>query len=467
MNIKSFATFAVGPILSAFIGLFTIPFLTWYFSIEAIGQISLVQSFLALFVLIATLGLDSSYIRFYHESKNKYQLFKNCIVLPVIFSVFGFFLILTMFRVNIANFFKLDFITINIILLACIVSLFIRFISSVLRMEGKGIAYSISSVMPKFLYPLAIFILISLGFENNFYLLISCFTFSLLLVMCLFIFNTRSYLIKAYKTKLNKSEIYRVISYGLPLILGNLAYWGLTGSDKFILQSLSTLEQLGLYSVAVSFSGAALILQSIFSLVWAPNIYKIVLNKNENGVIKRTTNIIIYISLLLFSLCGLFAPLITYLLPNEYSEISSIFIICMLFPLYYTISECTVIGINITKKVIYSTLISIFCFIVNLTLNYYFIPKYGAIGAAISSGLAFILFLYLRTIVSNVIWEKHSGINVYVISAFMLFLSIFYAFWGRENIVFFSVLWLVIIFYSSYKLELKKLFIKYLSVPGF
>ena len=64
------------------------------------------------------------------------------------------------------------------------------------------------------------------------------------------------------------------LRYGLPLAFGNLAYWGLTSIDRFVLKDISGLDELGIYSMAVSFGAVALIFQSVFSTIWAPLVFK-------------------------------------------------------------------------------------------------------------------------------------------------------------------------------------------------
>ena len=67
----------------------------------------------------------------------------------------------------------------------------------------------------------------------------------------------------------------------------------------------------------------------------------------------------------------------------------------------YTISETTVAGINFMKKSNITVIIAgISCF-ANFVGNILLVPRIGGRGAAISTGLSYILFFALRTIISN------------------------------------------------------------------
>ena len=63
--------FALGPIITAILGLASLPILAWYFSTEDIGRISMLQVVISFTVILFSLGLDQSYVREYHQVKNK------------------------------------------------------------------------------------------------------------------------------------------------------------------------------------------------------------------------------------------------------------------------------------------------------------------------------------------------------------------------------------------------------------
>ncbi|MDC4574543.1 oligosaccharide flippase family protein, partial [Acinetobacter baumannii] len=76
MNKSKLLAYAIGPIGSGFLGLITLPMVTWFYSVEDVGRISMLQVCTSFFILLFCLGLDQAYVREYHESKNKPLLFK-------------------------------------------------------------------------------------------------------------------------------------------------------------------------------------------------------------------------------------------------------------------------------------------------------------------------------------------------------------------------------------------------------
>ena len=67
----------------------------------------------------------------------------------------------------------------------------------------------------------------------------------------------------------------------------------------------------------------------------------------------------------------------------------------------YTISETTVNGLVFMKKSNYQVVVAIGACIVNIIGNTILVPKVGCKGAAISTGLSYIVFFSLRTFLSN------------------------------------------------------------------
>lgn len=73
-----------------------------------------------------------------------------------------------------------------------------------------------------------------------------------------------------------------------------------------------------------------------------------------------------------------------------------------------TVSETTNLGIVFLKKSRLNIYVSIIALFGALLLNSILVPTYGAVGAAIATGTAYILFFLARTYFSMRIWEGFS-----------------------------------------------------------
>ncbi|WP_272673682.1 lipopolysaccharide biosynthesis protein [Providencia sp. PROV169] len=415
MTLKKILLFAIGPIGAAFIGLITIPILTWYYSQEDIGKISMIPIIITFSSLIFSLGLDQAFVREYNESKNKLILFKTTITPGLIFIFFisSFFLLDNELLPSLM-FNEKSKVLNSEILIIIISSFIIRFFSLLFRMNERGIIYSISQILPKAIILIIIGLFIFLGLNKDFQSLILANTFGVF-ITSLFMLIKYGHFRPLFKIeKIDTNDLKRMLAFGLPLAIGGLAFWGLTSVDRILIRYLSNYEELAIYSVALSFAASAGIIQSIFTTVWLPIVYKWINEKRNIEKINEVIQYMLFIIVILYCLIGMFSWLIPIILPYEYANVQWILIASIGYPLFYTLSETTVIGINISRKSIFAMLSIFIAFGVNILINLITIPKYGAAGAAISSCLSFLILFLLRTEFSIMLWSSIPRLKLYI-----------------------------------------------------
>lgn len=446
MKPRTIAYFALGPVGSALFALVTLPLITWFFSQEDVGRFAMLQVALSFGTLFFSLGLDQAYVREFHEFFHRPRLLK-LVVTP------GFSLLVVALLAACATgprlsewLFGISNWSLSLLVAIALLAGYVtRFLSLVLRMNERGLAFSMSQLLPKLLLLLIIAgytlfeaprSLVSLALAN---------TVAWVAVALVFAWNTRREWSKALGEKVSLDQLRPLLRFGLPLVPGGLAFWGLTATDKVFLRWLSDYEQLGLYSVAVSFAAAATVLRSIFSTVWAPTVYKWA---SEGQGPEKAIEVMRYILLcvvVLFSLAGLFSWLVPLFLPDGYQEVRWILVSCLGFPLLYTLSETTVIGIGLSRRSSFAMLAAVIAFCVNLAGNAYLVPRYEAAGAAVSTCLAFLVFLVLRTEFSIRLWWRLPRRALYGYLALLVPGAVCTTLWGEHLGVWTQVFWFLIL----------------------
>jgi O-antigen/teichoic acid export membrane protein len=417
--------FSVGPIGAAALGLITLPIVAWLFSPEDIGRLTMLQVTVSFALLLFSLGLDQAYVREFHEVEDKSGLLKAVFVPGFVILVVALFAIaLSPWSVS-ELLFGIDSVLLSTLLYASVLLAFgSRFLSLILRMQERGLAFSVSQLLPKFLFLLIVLGYLWLGAEAVFDNLIMANFISLTAVFLVFAWNTRKDWIPALTATIDKAKQNQMIRYAIPLIGSGVAFWGLTAMDKVLLRSLSTFEELGVYSVAVSFAGAALVFQAIFSTVWAPVVYKWAAEGVEPQKIKNVMDYVTLAVVVIWSLAGMISWVVTYILPPEYNQVQYILLAAMAYPLLYTLSESTGVGIGIKRKTMFSLLAAIVSLIVNGIGNWLLIPIYGAAGAAMASAVAFFIFFAIRTEASSKLWESFERWRMYGLMVGLVALSL-------------------------------------------
>lgn len=418
MNARKVLAFSVGPIGAAVLGLITLPIVAWLFSPEDIGRLTMLNVTVSFALLLFSLGLDQAYVREFHEVQDKPGLLK-AVFIP------GFvILVIALLAIGLSPWspslllFGIDSPLLTVLLYAAILLSFgSRFLSLILRMQERGLAFSMSQLLPKLLFLVIVLGYVWLGAEAVFDNLIMANFLALLAVFVVYTWNTRKEWLPAFSATIDKAKQSQMIRYAIPLIGSGVAFWGLTAMDKVFLRSLSSFEELGVYSIAVSFAGAALVFQAIFSTVWAPVVFKWAAEGVEPQKIKNVMDYVTLAVVLIWSLAGMFSWVVTYILPPEYNSVQYILLAAMAYPLLYTLSESTGVGIGIKRKTLFSLLAAVVALIANAIGNWVLIPIYGAAGAAMASAVAFFIFFAIRTEASAKLWEGFERWRMY---AFMI-----------------------------------------------
>lgn len=247
------------------------------------------------------------------------------------------------------------------------------------------------------------------------------------------------------KESIDYNYLKSLVSFGLPLIFGGLAFWGLTATDKILLKNLSSFEQLGLYSVAVSFAAAATIFQSIFSTVWAPTAYKWAAAGEGLENINKVNRYVLLVVVTIFCLAGLFSWVITFILPSNYNAVQWILISCLGLPLLYTLSETTVVGIGVTRRSGFAMLAAMLAFIINLLGNWWLIPELGAVGAAVSTCISFWVFFILRTEFAIYVWKPMPRLTLYSYSSLLVTGAVINSLFGEVYTKSLMIFWFIML----------------------
>jgi O-antigen/teichoic acid export membrane protein len=291
-----------------------------------------------------------------------------------------------------------------------------RFLSLILRMQERAMAYSMSQLLPKIFFLLFLLLGVALGKDKTLYQLLSAYVLSACLVFIVYLFNTRRDWLPAINTKVDQDQMSSLFKFGLPLVFGSLASWGLNVADRFFLRYYSSFSELGIYSVTMSVAAVATLFAGIFNTIWAPLVYKwLSEDKIDNEKIDEIGEHVLAAIYFAIVGCSTFAWIVPYLLPPQYKAIEYLLPICLLAPLLYTLSEVTAVGIAISRRTIFSMLASVAAMLCNLAGNYLLVPHYGASGAATSTLLAFIVFYVLRTEFSKRVWRGIATRKIYLI----------------------------------------------------
>lgn len=444
MTPRKIAAFAIGPIGAAAISFVTLPFIAWFFSVEDVGRLTMLQVVLGLSVSLFSLAMHQAYVREYHEEDDKPALFKTAI-LPGFLLITFVSLVLLISPLSISNLaFGIESGALTFLLLIGIFSSFlINFLAHVVRMQERGLAFSATQIAPKAFLLVLIGIVLLLNVKAEFKWLMLMNTLAVFASLLIFAVLTRDTWLPATSATINAVLLKKMLLFSLPLVAGSLAYWGLTTMDRFFLRALSGFDELGVYSISVSLAAAVSVVSTIFSNLWHPVVYKWVKEGVDPKKVQAVIESMLIVVSLIWSIVGSISWVFPYFLPYEYHAVEYLVVACVAMPLFYMLSESTVVGIGITRRTSFAMIASIAAFVVNFLLNYMLIPNYGAAGAALATLISFFVFFAIRTESSAWLWHSLPRLKIYfLVVLYMLATSIMVLTEG--SIDYFYVSWLVL-----------------------
>jgi O-antigen/teichoic acid export membrane protein len=443
LTIKKFLAYALGPIGGAVLSLISLPILAWMFSPDDIGRYAMVHIAISLSFLLCSLGLEQAYVREYYERADTAALLKTTCSMG--FLIAGILIICILsFGTYVSNsLFEIKSKTLAALIAICIGSHFITNYSLlILRMAERALFYSLISLSHSVFFLISALYIYFFQPDKDFTSLFFAYTLSSVIATLVSVWICKIEWINAFNANFLLQDVTRLLKFSSPLIIAGISYWGLSSFDRVGLRYLSTFDQLGLFSIAASFAGAASIVSRIFSTIWTPFIYK----WNKNGIEKSEYNSICEKVLLLvtaaYITAGTFSWTIRFILPPTYYDAVHMITACMGAPFFYILSETTVVGTHLSRKSFYSMFASIGGLLTAVILVLLMVPQFGAAGAASATCIAFLVFLILRTEFSIIAWKQIPRKKLYSLSLIFTCLSVaqalihepigncFFAIWG-------------------------------------
>jgi O-antigen/teichoic acid export membrane protein len=438
--INKFLSFSIGSWLTLLIGFVTTPLLTRLIPPDVYGQFSMFNLITSVVMVIFIFGLDQSFVRFFYEKAeyDRPRLLYICLAPPLVVSgVASSFVLLFWRGISRILFNEESFFSILLIVICAIVMYLNRYSLLVVRMQQKGKMYSLLTVIQKLTY--IIFVLCMLKFKViGFYALITATTISFIVTLIIGIAIEKGiWFPKSKRGKVTYREFRQVFQYGSPLVITFLVTWLFQSSDRIAIKIWGGYSDLGIYTSAFTIVSLLNVVQTSFTTFWTPIAFeKFEEHRNERKFFENMTLLVSFVMFLIGVVIIIAKDIFVLLLGDSYREAAFIMPFLVFMPIMHTISETTVIGINFRKKSHYHFIISILTCLLNIVGNAVLVPWIGAKGAAISTGVSYVVFLYLRTILSKRLYNMDYSMRRITISTLMIILLAVYSTFNSFNLIY-------------------------------
>ena len=394
-----------GTCLNILISFVTTPLITRLVLPEDYAQWSLFTSYSTVLYAIVMIGLDQAFIRFYYKDDSiNYKRFLIFTSIKIPFFICVIFSLCSFSWIQKLGLFGYEGLLPYILTMINVIILIVNRISQlVLRMEQRGKAYSTLIVLNKIVFAVMAIGLITATQINNFIILTISSMVSQAVITIAAIWMTKKYW-KFYDIQKDFCEIRikDLMLYGIPFIWALLAGDIFNAADKWSLNILTNLHEVGVYSAAATIVALTSVVNTTFCLLWAPMAMEHYSKDPEETTFFVRANA--YITIAMFGIGAAiigFKDIIILFLGEEYRLSSTIVPFLLFNPIMTTISETTVYGINFKKKTMYHTVIMLISCGINVILNFVFVPIFSSKGAALATAISYTAFFVLRTFFAN------------------------------------------------------------------
>lgn len=400
--IKQSIAYGTGHVLIKAVGIILIPVYTRVLTVSDYGIINTLAAFAALLMYFYNLGMSGAVMRYDAElpSEEERRIAHGTAWVFLSLMALG----TSAFLALVGSFvWKYIFPTIPMFPFAFLVLGTVVFGSAnvvpmaLLRIRGKAIMFATIQFLQFLLVTsLIIFFVVVLrkGAEGQF--------IAVLLNSAIFAIVYITIAWHQIKINLNVQYLKKYLSFGLPFVPSGLSLWALSLSNIIILQWLTSLEEVGLFGLGYKFGLVMDVFVVAIITAWQPFFYK----KAETGKgAELFSQVGTYYLLVVFGLgvAILLAanPLLHIATTPKFFAAGSVVGFIITGVLFKAMYMFNVQGISFMKKTKYLPFINGTAAIINVGLCLLLIPKYGIMGAACSTMVAYFVQLLCAFVVSN------------------------------------------------------------------
>lgn len=387
-TLREAGVYSLSPILQRMVGFFLIPLYTAYLSPADYGNLEYIITIVTFLTIIASGGLPTGFFRYGYgeEKRRRGEVLFNCILANLFLSVLIFLLALNfgVLAFDTSILFKL----LLLYLIGRIAFAQVNYILLVLRYTHRAKLYVLIATVN---------ILLMAGFNilfvAHYKMGLTGIVLSNLIVSVIVLMAFAYLFIDEIRIRLDWQLLKRLFGFGLPMVPGNIAALAMTMSDRFFLSHYSTAAELGLYGYGYKFG---MIMNSLiimpFFLGWGPykwDVYK----KMENAKEIYARFFGYFISGLLIAVIALNLAL-TFLgnvMTSNKEFTQGLVILPLILASYFFVgaTRFQALGVLFKNRTYLVSVAVGIAAVINLILNFLLIPKYGMLGAAIATVVAY------------------------------------------------------------------------------
>jgi O-antigen/teichoic acid export membrane protein len=390
--VKSSVIYLSSSILSRAIPFLLLPILTKYLSPDEYGILSIFQLMISFSTAFVGMNMSMNISKnFFKYTKQQTSLMIGNILMILSLTTLIYFVITLGVSFYYQEIFSVPSNWVVIIPLLSFMFMINTINLTILRNQEKAYLFGVFEVINTAIN-MGVTILLLIMYHYGWYARVGgiIVAYTLFFIISLLHMRKNGFIILRY----DREEVRKILKLSIPLIPHVVGGIIIALSDRFFIERMVSLEMVGIYSVGYMFGMVVILFTDAFLKAWSPWFYKMLSDANSTKKLKIVKYSYLYILVTFIIAFGIsiFAKfIIPYVVDVRYAgaEIYVFWIAIgyavhgvykIFFPYLVHISKTAFLGVS-----------TVIAAVLNLIFNYFLIKEFGAIGAAYSTVLSFIV----------------------------------------------------------------------------
>jgi O-antigen/teichoic acid export membrane protein len=396
---KHSAIYGLGAVVSRLLGVLLLPVVTRYLHRADVGAVDTLMSLSVVMVIVLRAGISMAFFRFYFDAEDEAGR------VTVVRTSFWFTMTMAslglvagwIFAKPISNLLLATDSRANVVRAAFVLlwaQMNYEQLTSLFRVEERSVSYVAATIANVIVTVAATILLVAVWHKGAVGVIVGNFTGTLAVYFVLLAYRRFQ-----LGLEFDRDLFRQMQRFGLPLVPSGIALWVIDLSDRFFLVHMKGLAENGLYSIGVRISSALLLLLIALRTAWPAFAFSI----RDDNEAKRTYGFVLtyvtYACCWLSLTLSLLAPWLVRLLATPHFYPGSRVVPLLVFGgTAFIAFNVMSIGISRAKRTQFNWVVTGVAAGVNVGINFALIPRYGMMGAAISTLVAYVVMFVGMTI---------------------------------------------------------------------
>jgi O-antigen/teichoic acid export membrane protein len=276
-------------------------------------------------------------------------------------------------------------------------------LTALFRVEERSTQYAIASVANVLITVVAMVVFVAVAHWGAIGLVVGNFTGTLVVYTVLLVYRNEQ-----LGLEFDRKLFRRMQRFGMPLVPSALALWTINFVDRQFVVHYKDLAEVGVYSAAVKIAGVITFVMVAFRTAWPAFAYSI----EDDGEAKRTYSYVLTYLLTLSSWVALalggLAPWWVRLLTNPRFQRADEAVGLLAFAgAVYAGYTVLAIGSGRARRTQLNWVVTGTGAAVNIGLNFWLVPAYGMVGAAIATAISYVVLFVGMALYAQSVYPVH------------------------------------------------------------